>query len=146
MKNPPLTWLYSPTRLFDRLEELYQFIYIKVEKSYNWKSFQIKKVSSIMRKFSNKNHCTTLQTKMLVTCQRFGDLFLFGLVWQYSSVQTTYNQDSFHLGMSFQFPFHLPVLFYNEYYSKANILKSCWPINFQIISTTFQKFLIRSVT
>ena len=24
------------------------------------------------------------QTKMLVTCQRFGDLFLFGLVWQYS--------------------------------------------------------------
>jgi hypothetical protein len=25
---------------------------------------------------------------MLVTCQRFGDLFLFGLVWQYSSVQT----------------------------------------------------------
>ena len=27
------------------------------------------------------------QTKMLVTCQRFGDLFLFGLVWQYSSVQ-----------------------------------------------------------
>ena len=27
------------------------------------------------------------QTKMLVTCQRFWDLFLFGLVWQYSSVQ-----------------------------------------------------------
>ena len=26
------------------------------------------------------------QTKMLVTCQRFGDLFLFGLVWQYSSL------------------------------------------------------------
>ena len=24
------------------------------------------------------------QTKMLVTCQRFGDLFLFGLVWQYT--------------------------------------------------------------
>jgi hypothetical protein len=29
------------------------------------------------------------QTKMLVMCQRFGDLFLFGLVWQYS---TNYNQ------------------------------------------------------
>ena len=29
---------------------------------------------------------------MLVTCQRFGDLFLFGLVWQYSSVQTKYNK------------------------------------------------------
>ena len=25
------------------------------------------------------------QTKMLVTCQRFGNLFLFGLVWQYST-------------------------------------------------------------
>ena len=29
--------------------------------------------------------CTKIQqTKMLVTCQRFGDLLLFGLVWQYS--------------------------------------------------------------
>ena len=27
------------------------------------------------------------QTKMLVTCQSFGDWFLFGLVWQYSSIQ-----------------------------------------------------------
>ena len=26
------------------------------------------------------------QTKMLVTCQRFGDLFLIGLMWQYSSI------------------------------------------------------------
>ena len=32
---------------------------------------------------------------MLVTCQRFGDLFLFGLVWQYSSVQTKYNKGKF---------------------------------------------------
>jgi hypothetical protein len=29
--------------------------------------------------------------KVLVMCQRVGDLFLFGLVWQYSSVQTKYN-------------------------------------------------------
>jgi hypothetical protein len=35
------------------------------------------------------------QTKMLVACQRFGDLFLFGLVWQYSSVQTKYNKGRF---------------------------------------------------
>ena len=34
----------------------------------------------------------TQQTKMLVTCQRFGDLFLFG---QYSSVQTKYNKGRF---------------------------------------------------
>ena len=27
------------------------------------------------------------QTKMLVRCQRVGDWFLFGLVWQYSSIQ-----------------------------------------------------------
>ena len=35
------------------------------------------------------------QTKMLATCQRFGDLFLFGLVWQYSSVQTKYDKGRF---------------------------------------------------
>ena len=34
-------------------------------------------------------------TKMLVTCQSFVDLFLFGLVWQYSSVQTKYNKGRF---------------------------------------------------
>ena len=32
------------------------------------------------------------QTKMLVTCQRFGDLFLFGLVWQYSKNQNQYDK------------------------------------------------------
>ena len=35
------------------------------------------------------------QTKMLVKCQRFGDLFLFGMVWQYSSFQTKYNKCRF---------------------------------------------------
>ena len=32
---------------------------------------------------------------MLVMCQRFGDLFLFWLVWQYSSVWTKYNKGRF---------------------------------------------------
>ena len=32
-------------------------------------------------------HSKIQQTKILVTCQRFGDFFLFGLVWQYSSIQ-----------------------------------------------------------
>ena len=32
------------------------------------------------------------QTKMLVTCQRFGGLFLFGLIWQYSSNHKTFNR------------------------------------------------------
>ena len=36
-----------------------------------------------------------LQTKMLVTCQMFGDLFLFGLVWQYSTNQNRYNEGRF---------------------------------------------------
>ena len=35
------------------------------------------------------------QTKMLVTCQRFGDLFLFGLVWQHSENQNQYNKGRF---------------------------------------------------
>ena len=35
------------------------------------------------------------KTKMLVTCQRFGDLFLFGMVWQYSTNQNQYNKGMF---------------------------------------------------
>ena len=35
------------------------------------------------------------QTMMLVTCQRFGDLFSFGLIWQYSSNHKTYNKGRF---------------------------------------------------
>ena len=41
--------------------------------------------------------------------------------------------------MPFRIPFHLPVLFYNYYFSEINMLKSCWPIYFHIISPTFQK-------
>ena len=37
------------------------------------------------------------QTKMLVMCQRFGDLFLFGLVWQYSTNQNQYNKGRFKI-------------------------------------------------
>ena len=48
--------------------------------------------------------------------------------------------------MPFSFPFHLPVQFYNKLFSQASMLKSYWPIHFQIISPTFQIFLIRSVT
>ena len=31
------------------------------------------------------------QNKMFVTCQRSDDLFLFGLIWQYSTNQNQYN-------------------------------------------------------
>ena len=34
-----------------------------------------------------RTHTKIQQTKMLVACQRFADMFLFGLVWQYSSIQ-----------------------------------------------------------
>ena len=35
------------------------------------------------------------QTKILVIGQRFGDLFSFGLVWQYSTNQKQYNLGRF---------------------------------------------------
>ena len=41
------------------------------------------------------------QTKMLVTCQRFGDLFLIGLMWQYSSNHNTYNKGRFKVIASY---------------------------------------------
>ena len=41
------------------------------------------------------------QTKMLVTCQRFCDLFLFGLVWQYSTNQNQYNKGRFKVMNSY---------------------------------------------
>ena len=34
------------------------------------------------------------QAKIFVNCQRFGDLFLFGLAWQYYST----NQDQYNKG------------------------------------------------
>ena len=37
------------------------------------------------------------QTEMPVTCQRFDDFFLFGLVWQYSSVQTKHDKAGLEL-------------------------------------------------
>ena len=40
-------------------------------------------------------HAKIQQTKMLVTCQRFGDLFSFGLVWQYSSVHKKCDEGRF---------------------------------------------------
>ena len=43
-------------------------------------------------------HCDQKYSRlrmMLVGCQRFGDLFLFGLIWQYSSDHKTYNKGRF---------------------------------------------------
>ena len=39
----------------------------------------------------NFHRITIQQTKMIVTCQRFGDLFLFGLVWSGSIKQFRQN-------------------------------------------------------
>ena len=52
---------------------------------------------SMVRKTASKLLRSTKiqQTKMLVTWQRFGDLFLFGLIWQYSSNHKTYNKGRF---------------------------------------------------
>ena len=35
------------------------------------------------------------QTKIFVICQRFDDLFLFGLAWQFSKNQNQYNKGRF---------------------------------------------------
>ena len=43
----------------------------------------------------SKYHHREMGLMMLVTCQRFGDLFLFGLVWQYSTNQNQYNKGRF---------------------------------------------------
>ena len=44
-------------------------------------------ISTKVELYENAPHPKIQQTKMLVMCQRFGDWFLFGLVWQYSSIQ-----------------------------------------------------------
>ena len=41
----------------------------------------------ILKTGSDTDKTKIQQTKMLVTCQRFGDWFLFGPVWPYSSNQ-----------------------------------------------------------
>ena len=43
-------------------------------------------------------------TKMLVTCQRYGDLFLFGLVWQYLDEERWFMYDC-HPQPSHHLPF-----------------------------------------
>ena len=45
-------------------------------------------------KHSHQHH-PSKRTTTLTTCQMFGDLFLFGLVWQYFSIQTRYNKGRF---------------------------------------------------
>ena len=47
--------------------------------------------SAISAYFLHYLYTKIQQTKILVTCQMFGVLFLFGLVWQYSTNQKQYN-------------------------------------------------------
>ena len=54
----------------------------------HWINWNGKGITYFWRQFEPKIQ----QTKMLVTCQRFGDLFFFGLIWQYSSNHKTYNK------------------------------------------------------
>ena len=66
-------------------------------------------VFMISNTFLNQLLPNIQQTKMLVMCQRFGDLFLFGLVWQYSEkhskgrfkVMDTYLQLSYNFEPTF---------------------------------------------
>ena len=53
----------------------------------------------LIRKNLTNHHASSkqkiLQTKMLVTCQRFADMFLSGLVWQYSTNKNQYDKYRF---------------------------------------------------
>jgi hypothetical protein len=49
----------------------------------------------LLNAYNLRDHPKIQQTKMLVTCQRFGELSLFGLIWQYSSNHKTYNKGRF---------------------------------------------------
>ena len=57
----------------------------------------VKEVSVVVQlnQFHEYYEAKIQKTKMLVTCQRFGDLFLFGLVLQYSTIHNQYDVDSF---------------------------------------------------
>ena len=63
-----------------------------------WNHTTLKKLSYLIDIFkgspgSNRQlQAKIQQTKVLVMCQRFGDLFLFGLIWQYTSNHKTYNK------------------------------------------------------
>ena len=62
------------------------------------------------------------QTKMLVRCQRFGDWFLFGLVWQYSLIQKNIikvGAKSWMLTCSYHMTLSLP--FYTDPDSKREL-------------------------
>ena len=59
---------------------------------------------------------------MLVTCQRYGDWFLFGLVWQYSSIQKNIikvGAKSWLLTCSYHITLSLP--FYTDPDSKREL-------------------------
>ena len=98
-----------------------------VQHKHNWL-----KVFLLLIHFCGCLHTKIQQTKMLVTCQRVGDLFLFGLVWQYSLVQTKYNKGRFRV-MAAQtqlaqslFAFHL-FLWMPSYFRYQNLhwFKKC---------------------
>ena len=57
--------------------------------------YQCKKVMLFFEDFFSELWQKIQQTKILVTCQRFDDLFLFRLVWQYFSVQRKHNKGRF---------------------------------------------------
>ena len=60
---------------------------------------------------------------MLVTCQKFDDLFFGGgLVWQYSSVPTKYNKGRFKV-MAAYLQQYMPIYIYNSSW-KVNIVEN----------------------
>ena len=85
---------------------------------------------------STKRHFAKIQqTKMLVTSQRFGDWFLFGLVWQYSSIQKNIIKFLF---LFFRINNQFLVLFPNILNFEIKI--QGWNFFFDFFFKTFLKF------
>ena len=100
------------------------FVYhisINLQPSMNYKLLQHIEQHKESEKFQVYNllfvNTKIQQTKMLVTCQRFDDLFLFGLVWQYSINQNQYDKDKGRFKVMATFLQHTLFLLCNGYLS-----------------------------
>ena len=88
-----LTWMtFLNNTLTAGVFWLNSFFYLKINHS-------VTSVVEFWGRESTRADCHThpkiQQTKMFVNCQRFGDLFLFRLVSQYSTNQIQYNKGRF---------------------------------------------------
>ena len=76
---------------------------------------------------NKRKHTEIQQTKMLVTCQRFGDLFLFWQFRQYSSNHKTYNKGRFKVIATY-LPHEKTFLDFKKWVKSTGRPKRLWTI------------------